>query len=75
MIFPDKYLKKERALIGIGAKILIELDKQPMTLSSLWSLSKEKRIEVSYEKFIYTLDFLYITNLIELENGILRKIK
>lgn len=72
MILPTKHIKPERSISGIGAKLLKELS-QPLTLSALWEISREKGIERSYEYFILALDFLYSVGLIELNKGQLER--
>ena len=81
MILPTKHLSQERALLTTGAKLLSQLT-HPMTVSSLWenvvSQSNESggRINVSvrYERFVLTLDLLYLIGAIELNEGLLSKV-
>lgn len=75
MIFPNKTTKLSYSLLGGGSFILQEL-KNPQTVSSLWEKVKIKYKEIkNFEKFILTLDFLYILGMIEFENGLLRRSK
>ncbi|ADQ45535.1 hypothetical protein Calkro_0641 [Caldicellulosiruptor kronotskyensis 2002] len=75
MIFPNKTTKLSYSLLGCGSYILQEL-KNPQTVSALWEKVKIKYKELkNFEKFILTLDFLYILGMIEFENGLLRRSK
>ena len=37
MILPTKHIRPDRALIGVGAEVLVVLG-QPMTVSKLWDV-------------------------------------
>ena len=69
MILPDKNIRLENSLMGMGAYILSELGGSE-TVSSLWEKVKIGTPINSYEKFILTLDFLFLLNLIKLQEGI-----
>jgi hypothetical protein len=70
MIFPDKNIILQYSILGSGSIVLKELSK-PETISSLWEKLKKRKEFQSFEKFVLTLDFLYIINVIELKNGLL----
>lgn len=72
MILPDKNIKLEYSLLNCGALVLESLE-VPLTISALWEKLKEQKVFVGYEKFILTIDFLYIINGIENENGLIRR--
>lgn len=72
MILPDKNIKLEYSLLNCGALVLESLE-VPLTISALWEKLKEQKVVVGYEKFILTIDFLYIINGIENENGLIRR--
>lgn len=72
MILPDKNIKLEYSLLNCGALILESLE-VPLTISALWEKLKEQKVFVGYEKFILTIDFLYMINGIENENGLIRR--
>lgn len=74
MILPDKNIKLEFSLLNCGAVILKQLE-QPQTVSSLWNKVKEDNAIAGYEKFILTLDYLFIIGGIFLEQGMLRRNK
>ena len=73
MILPDKNVRLENSLMGMGGHILSELDRAE-TVSSLWEKVKTGTPINSYEKFILTLDFLFLLNLIEFREGLLVKV-
>lgn len=72
MILPDKNIKLEYSLLNCGALVLESLE-VPLTISTLWEKLKEQKVFVGYEKFILTIDFLYMINGIENENGLIRR--
>ena len=73
MILPDKNIKLEYSLLNCGALVLESLE-VPLTISALWEKLKEQKVFVGYEKFILTIDFLYMINGIENENGLIRRL-
>ena len=72
MILPDKNIKLEYSLLNCGALVLESLE-VPLTISALWEKLKEQKVFVGYEKFILTIDFLYMINFIENDNGLIRR--
>ena len=72
MILPDKNIKLEYSILNCGALVLESLE-VPLTISALWEKLKEQKVFVGYEKFILTIDFLYMINGIENENGLIRR--
>lgn len=72
MILPDKNIKLEYSLLNCGALVLESLE-VPLTISALWEKLKEQKVFVGYEKFKLTIDFLYMINGIENENGLIRR--
>lgn len=74
MILPDKNITLSNSLIGLGSKIIIELN-TPQTVSSLWEKVRKRYLEIrTFERFVLTLDLLYAMGLIEVENGIIKRI-
>ena len=74
MILPDKNIKLEYSLLNCGALILDEI-REPKTISLLWEQVKQKETLDNYEKFVLTLDFLFIINSIKLNDGFLERCK
>lgn len=73
MIYPDKTIELKYTLLGIGSLILSELI-TPQTVSSLWEKVRTREEIGTYEKFVLTLDFLYLTELIDIDEGIIRRL-
>ncbi len=79
MILPSKHLSQERALLTVGANILLNM-KQPKTVSALWEEIKSQRERtphlistLSYDGFVLALDLLYLIGTVELEEGLLKR--
>lgn len=74
MIFPDKNIKLNYSLLNCGMLILKELS-EPQSVSLLWErISSSKSIN-NYNKFILTLDYLFIIKAIKFENGLILRCK
>ena len=74
MILPDKNIKLEYSLLSCGAVLLSEIV-EPQTISLLWEKAKRYAVLVSYEKFLLTLDYLYIINAITFKDGMIERCK
>jgi hypothetical protein len=74
MILPDKNILLSQSLLGLGAHLLSKL-KSPQTVSSLWEKVRKSGEINYYEKYILTLDLLFMLNLIEFDGGLLKRIK
>ena len=73
MILPDKNITLSNSLIGLGSKIIIELN-TPQTVSSLWEKVRRKYLEIrTFERFVLSLDLLYAIGLVEVDNGIVKR--
>jgi hypothetical protein len=72
MILPTKHISTSHSLLGVGAKILEQLN-QPRTVSSLWSAVYTMPEIATFERFVLTLDLLYAIGAIEMETGLLRR--
>lgn len=73
MILPNKFLEEKDSLLYVGALLLDKLD-VPSSVSELWNQVNDNKSVNNYERFIITLDMLYILNLIELKNDKIRRI-
>lgn len=74
MILPTKHLPESRSLVGVGATILLLLEKQGSTVSGLWDIFKDVRGEkamVSYDWFVMGLDLLFMLDAIEIQKGVI----
>ena len=72
MILPDKNIFLSQSLLGVGASLLEKLN-SPQTVSSLWEKAQKYSEINSYEKYILTMDLLYLLGIIEFKDGLLRK--
>lgn len=79
MILPTKHVRSDRALLGVGADVLVLL-REPMTASKLWDEIRSRRSAtvsspmVDYRWFVLTLDLLYLMGAIDLTHGTIRRI-
>lgn len=74
MILPTKHLSVSRSLIGIGAEVLLLLERS-QNISSLWYKIKIMPNVRTFENFTLALDFLFMINAIKLEGGYIKKTK
>lgn len=74
MILPDKNIKLEYSLFSCGAVLLSEII-EPQTISLLWEKARKHKVLVSYEKFLLTLDYLFIIDAITLKDGMIARCK
>lgn len=74
MILPDKNIKLEYSLLNCGALLLGEIS-EPQTISSLWDKAKKHQALANYEKFLLTLDYLYLISAIDMKNGLIVRCK
>lgn len=70
MIMPNKNITVSYSLLHCGALILAEL-KDSDTVSSLREKTKKQEVLTSYEKFILTLDYLFVIGAIALHDGLI----
>lgn len=72
MILPNKYVREDKTLLGLGAYLLQALNK-PKHMSELWTEVKSGSSVGSFERFVLALDMLFIFGLIDIdENRIAR---
>lgn len=74
MILPDKNIRLEFSLLNCGAIILQTINK-PQTISFLWDRVRDSIAFASYDKFLLTLDYLFMVNAISLKNGLIARCK
>lgn len=72
MILPTKHISTQQALIGTGALILQELSR-PISVSKLWENVRSQSAVDTYERFVLTLDMLYIIGIITIEKNKIRR--
>jgi hypothetical protein len=74
MILPTKRISADKALIGLGARVLRQLH-HPQTVSRLWeTIQRDSGASVSYDWFVLSLDLLYLIGAVEYHDGRLRKV-
>jgi len=71
MILPDKYIILTESFLGLSAILLDTLSDKKLTIDKLWHNFNIKYIQSqklksppTYQKFIYVLEFMYLTNMI-----------
>lgn len=71
MILSNKYVTLSESFIGLSALILDVLKDANMTIDKLWNkfeknyiLSHKIKTPPTYQKYIYVLEFMYLTNMI-----------
>ncbi len=78
MILPSKHLSLKRALLTVGAEILIRL-KRPKTVSRLWEgicqeqSEKESSPTITFDWFILALDLLFTLGVVEFRDNVLTR--
>ena len=72
MIMPNKNITVRYSLLHCGALVLTAL-KSSDTISSLREKTKNQEALSSYEKFILTLDYLFIIGAITLRDGLIER--
>ena len=77
MILPGKHLRQDRALLGVGAEILAQLD-EPRSVSELWERVRTVRSRLSnvaplsFDWFILSLNLLYAISALDFSDGLVR---
>lgn len=74
MILPTKYIVEKNTLLYAGALILKELN-TPHSISYLWEYFKNEPSISTYERFILTLDMLFIFGLIDIKYDRIMRVK
>lgn len=72
MILPTKHIRPQNSLLWCGSLVLKKLD-SPKTVNTLWNEAKKEKYLRSFQKFVLTLDFLYMSGLIEMDDNFLMK--
>lgn len=70
MIAPSKYVTTNKSILGQATAVL-KSRQSGATVSELWDKVRDTEPELSYERFILCLDFLYIVGLVDIEGGTL----
>ena len=72
MIYPNKTIELKYTLLGVGSLIIAELG-TPQTASSLWESIRTREEIGTFEKYVLTLDFLYLLGLVKMDDGVIRR--
>jgi len=72
MILPSKTCSLSTSLLGLGSLILEDLT-SPKTVSNLWDRIRSNDSQIPFDKFILTLDLLFLIKVVEFEDGLLRR--
>jgi len=77
MIMGNKIVKVEDAFITLGGYILSILQKQNMNTDNLYIKFKEvyPKKNIDFNHFIYTLDFLFMINKIDIKKDDILEVK
>ena len=68
MIMPNKFLKEEDTLLGASAVIFNNLEHK-QSLSELWERVKDDNSVYNFERYILSLDMLYILGFVEFDEN------
>lgn len=69
-LLPNKHIEAKRSLLGLGALLLLKLEK-PSTITGLWERCRENPDIGSFERFTASLDLLYLLGAVGIDNSIL----
>ncbi len=72
MILPTKHVSVRNSIIGAGAAILHTLN-SPQTVTGLWNNVRTSPEVGFYQRFVLTLDFLFVIDAIELTDGLIMR--
>ena len=74
MILPTKRISADKALVGLGARVLRQL-RHPQTVSRLWeAIGRDSGASVPYDWFVLSLDLLFLIGAVEYHEGRIRKV-
>ncbi|MEU9888464.1 ABC-three component system middle component 6 [Sphaerisporangium sp. NPDC051017] len=77
MIVPTKGVAPQRALLAVGAQVVLATERQPVTISQAWRRllawreSNNHHSPLTFSWFALSLDLLYAMGLVELEQDVL----
>jgi hypothetical protein len=72
MILPTKHISTRNSLLGVGATILEHMY-YPRTVTSLWNAVSNVPEVATFERFVLTLDLLYMIGAVEIDEGLLHR--
>ena len=69
MIFPNKYLKFDKSLLNLGSIIIKSMKKGLWySVDEIWRNIKSDATKYNFNDLILTLDFLFGTNCIDIDD-------
>lgn len=77
MIVPTKGIAPQRALLTVGAQIMLAVDYQPTTVTQAWArllawrARHQHNSPIPFWWFALALDMLYALGLVDLDNDVL----
>lgn len=74
MILPTKHLPTSHSLLGLGALVLVHLDR-PRTVTGLWDRVRSREEFATYSRLVLALDLLFAIGAINFDQGMLRRAK
>lgn len=72
MILPTKHISESKSLLGAGGILLNELQR-PQTVTGLWEKVRYSDAIGTYERFVLTLDMLFLVGAIEFKDGLINR--
>ncbi|MEW6620057.1 MAG: ABC-three component system middle component 6 [bacterium] len=74
MILPNKHIQISNSILNLGA-ILLDNITTNQTVSLLWDKVRELSEVRNFERFTLGLDLLFILGIVELKDGIIRRVE
>ncbi|MEW6608368.1 MAG: ABC-three component system middle component 6 [bacterium] len=74
MILPNKHIQISNSILNLGA-ILLDNITANQTVSLLWDKVRELSEVRNFERFSLGLDLLFILGIVELKDGIIRRVE
>ncbi len=68
MILPTKHLTPAQSLLGVAARLLEQLDR-PLTVNELWEECRDDPRVATFDRFVLSLDLLFLLGAIEMSAG------
>lgn len=74
MILPTKHISTPYSLLGVSSTLLDALHR-PQTVTQLWERARILPQVKTYERFVLALDLLYLVGVLELRDGLLKRVR
>lgn len=73
MIMPTKHLLPSDSLLGTGGRVLALL-RGPRSTAALWHAVQEQGGIATFDRFVLTLDLLFLMGAIDINGGLIRRV-